>query len=549
MPSACATSTSALSTGWAACRDLPRDRPVTGAFVRLKLRLLRNQLGRGNQQIVGLVIVLLLVLVGAGASALVVATGSAPDPLLADLLVLFSAVLTVGWSFVPIAASGVDSTLDVARLALLPLRGRTHGPGLAVAALVGVGPLATIVVQLGFVPHGSGPLGMVLVLAAVAVQTVQVALLGRVAVSALGSLLLRRRTRELAFSLGAFLTVFVAFGLQLLAKSAPEISRPELARWAERLAWNPFGLAGRAGAVAIERGDSVALATAAGLLAGALAMVGLTARVWWWLVERELTTVSGAAGGRARRRAVLRGTRPLAVVAARELRYLWRHPVARTNTLTSFVLSGIYLVPQWSRLDDPAQVLLAATLVGTVGLSALNMLAIDGRAAASDVLCAPVPTILAGKAIARLLLALAVVSVVAVVIAARSGGWWYVPAALGIAAGAVGPILGVGTFASVAAPVPVPDVATGNPWSASPGQGCVTALAAFGLFVVAGVVSLPIAVAVVVAQGVLDSALALAVVALLAPGYGWLAWRLGSAAARRRVDGRIPELLVALAPK
>lgn len=198
---------------------------------------------------------------------------------------LFSAVLTVGWSFVPIATSGVDSTLDVARLALLPTAGPHPQPALAVATLVGVGPLATIVVQLGFVPHGSGPLGMVLVLAAVAVQTVQVALLGRVAVSALGSLLLRRRTRELAFSLGAFLTVFVAFGLQLLAKSAPEISRQELARWAERLAWNPSGWPDGPGPSPSNGATAWRWPPRRGLLAGALAMVGLTARVWWWLVE------------------------------------------------------------------------------------------------------------------------------------------------------------------------------------------------------------------------------------------------------------------------
>ncbi|MGD9751582.1 MAG: hypothetical protein AB7W59_11370 [Acidimicrobiia bacterium] len=526
---------------------------MIATFVRLKLRLLRNQLRRGRQQVAGLVVVLALGLLGAGAASLVVAAGRAEPAVFADLCVLFAALLSAAWLVLPIAASGIDTTLDVGRLALLPLRGRTHAAGLLAASLVGVGPLATLVVQLGFVAHGVGPLGIAMVGAAVTVQTVQVALLGRVATATLGAMLQRRRTRELAFSLGVLLTGSVGFGAQVLSSSVRGVSSDALGRWAQRAAWNPFGLAGRAAAVAIDGGDAGGggvgwVLPAGGLLLGALAIAALSARLWWLLVVRELTTTAAPAGPSARRRSRLRARSPVGAVLARELRYLWRHPVARTNTITSFVLSALYLLPQRSHLDDPPAVLLAAALVGTVGLSALNMLAIDGRAAATDVLCAPLGQVLAGKAAARLVLALAVVAVVASGLAASSGGWGYVPAALGIAGGMVGPILGVGAFASVAAPVPVPDVAGGNPWSAAPGQGCVTALASFGLFVVAGVAALPVVAAAVLAQVVLDRPAVLAVVALLAPGYGWLTWHLGAAAATRRAQGRVPELLAALAP-
>lgn len=515
---------------------------MVGLFVGLKLRLLRNQLRRGAQQVVGLVVVLGLVLSGAGGVTVVIALGRAEAAVFADLLVLFCAALAFGWALLPVAASGVDTTLDVSRLALLPLRGRRHGPGLFASALVGVGPIATVLVLLGFARHAPGLLAAPLLVAGLLVQTVQLVLLGRVVVAFLGALLRRRRTRELAFSLGALVTAAFGLGVQLLSRAAPGVSRRSLRRWAGWAEWNPFGLGGRGGALAL-RGELLA---AVGWLAAAAVVCLGSALLWWRLIERELTSITGDNGGRRRRRAVA-VRHPLAAVAQRELRYLWRHPVARTNTLTGLFLAVLYFVPQRASLDVPDHVVRAAGLVGAVGLSALNMLAVDGRAVAADLLCTTPRQLLSGKALARFVLGMVLVGTAAVALAAWSGGWVYVPVALALGAGLLGPILGVGAFASVAVPVPVPDVASGNPWASAPGQGCVTALAAFVLFVVAAVASSPIVVGAALSLE-RDSALGLALTALLAPVYGWALWRAGLHLAERQIRGRVPELLAALSP-
>lgn len=524
---------------------------MVGTLVGLKLRLLRNQLRRGSQQVLGLVLVLGIVAFGAGSLALVIALGRADGPLYADLLVLFSAGLTVGWALLPVAASGVDATLDVSRLALLPIRGRVHGPGLLLASMVGVGPLLTVLLLSGFAVQGAGVLGALGVAASVAVQSVQAVLVGRIVVSSLGALLLRRRTRELAFSLGALVTGLMGFGAQVVSRSVEGVERSTVEGWADAARWNPLGLGAAAGGRFLDPGpDGLSAADVFGgvvLLAAGTATCAVAALLWWRLVRRELTSITGDGGAPRRRRRTLPGRGPVTVVAARELRYLWRHPVARTNTITSLVLSGLVLLPQRAALDEPPRVLTAAMLVGTVGLSALNMLAVDGRAVQCDVLCADPAVVLTGKALARAALGTAVVAVVAVVLAALSGGWGYVPLTLLIALGLLGPVLGVGAFASVAMPVPVPDVATGNPWSSAPGQGCVTAIGAMLLFLVAAALSAPV-VAAVVAGHLTGSTVSLVLSALAAPAYGWWMWRLGLRAAGRRVAGRIPELLTALAP-
>ena len=67
----------------------------------------------------------------------------------------------------------------------------------------------------------------------------------------------------------------------------------------------------------------------------------------------------------------------------------------------------------------------------------------------------------------------------AVVLAARSGGWAYLPAALALSLAVAGVPLGVGAIVSVYAPFRVPD--TGSPFAnrnANTGQGCVIGLVA-----------------------------------------------------------------------
>ncbi len=518
---------------------------MVGVLVGLKLRLLRNQLQRGSQQVIGLVLLLALTVFGAGALALVIATGDFGTDGEAVLAVLVSGLTLLGWAVLPVAATGVDTVLDVGRLSLLPISWRRHGVGLLLASALSPGTVVTLLLLAGFLTHAPGVVAAVVAAAAIAVQATLGLLTGRIVVAALGGLLRRRRTRELAYSLGAIVTVALSLGGQWVARNTSRLERRHVEATAELSSWVPLNLGGRGLASALDGRVGIAVVE----LLGGAAVAALLVVLWWLLVRRELVTVGGPSTHRRRRSSTLAGARgPVSAVAFRELRYLWRHPIARTNLVTSVVLAGLVVVPTRSLDGGPASVLLACFLTGSVGLSALNMLATDGRAAWFDLVATDPATILRGKALARVAVAAVLVSLGTVLLATVGGaGWTYVAAVPPIAAGLLGVTLGVGVVASVTTPTPLPDIASGNPWAgSSPGQGCVTAIAAFALFLVSGIVSLPVAVGALVGARV--GPVVLAAVCVFAPAYGWAGWRIGLALAERRMRGRIPELLAALSP-
>jgi len=112
-------------------------------------------------------------------------------------------VLALGWATVPIAAFGVDETLDVGRLALLPIRRERLLTGLLAAAFLGVAPILTVLlvgVAAAAVVYSAAAVPVALV-AFVLVSTMCL-LLGRLTTSALSRLLRSRRGRDLAVLVG-----------------------------------------------------------------------------------------------------------------------------------------------------------------------------------------------------------------------------------------------------------------------------------------------------------------------------------------------------------
>jgi ABC-2 type transport system permease protein len=134
----------------------------------------------------------------------------------------------------------------------------------------------------------------------------------------------------------------------------------------------------------------------------------------------------------------------------------------------------------------------------------------------------------------------------AFVLAAISGGWAYVPVALGLAAGTTGAGLAVAAVLSVRAPFPTPDAR--NLFAAGgSGAGCAVALLQLLGLVSQAVLALP--VSALALAGVLWSKPLLAAVAVLGPLYGYLTWRRGIAIAARWVQPRQAELLDAVSPR
>ena len=122
---------------------------MVAVLVGLKLRLLRNALRQSAWRIVGVVLataygLFLVALAVVGMIALRF-TGVAVGP---DVVVVGLSALTLGWTLVPLLASGMDDTLDPGRFALLPLRARELLPGLVASSLVGVPGVATVLIAL-----------------------------------------------------------------------------------------------------------------------------------------------------------------------------------------------------------------------------------------------------------------------------------------------------------------------------------------------------------------------------------------------------------------
>jgi ABC-2 type transport system permease protein len=230
-------------------------------------------------------------------------------------------------------------------------------------------------------------------------------------------------------------------------------------------------------------------------------------------------------------------------VAAKELRYMWRDPRRRASLLSvvillAFPVAGVLM----GRTHARELVLLAGAGALVLCLQAVNQFGLDGPAFWMNVAAGGDPAAdLRGKNLAIAAPGAVVVTLEAVGLAALSGGWAYVPAALLLGAAAMGVTLGVANQASVLAPYPVADSAT-NLWGNN--AGCLTALTGLLALVLTGLLLGPIVTAVAVSLTLWRPGL----VAVAAGGaiYGFLLWRLGCRLAANRLSSRQLEVLQAV---
>jgi len=137
--------------------------------------------------------------------------------------------------------------------------------------------------------------------------------------------------------------------------------------------------------------------------------------------------------------------------------------------------------------------------------------------------------------------------VLAVALAAVTGGWRYVPVALFVAVGVLAVVLGVCDVVSVRFPYPVPEV-TSNLWAVEgTGQGCLVGLMQMVAFAVQGALLLP--VLTLVGVGVFVWRPLLAIACPVAVLYGLVLWRVGLGMGARWLRDHQPELLTALTPR
>ncbi|MBE6474210.1 MAG: transporter [Actinomyces succiniciruminis] len=337
---------------------------MVATLVQLRWRITLNALRNNIWAIVGLLLgaacalgMLAPLLLGA------VALGRL-DPTTVTLVVgALGAVVTIGWTVVPLLFTGVDATLDPRAIAAWTAPSRALSTGLAVAGACGlpgiITALALLIPVLTWAVAGSaGAAILALLLAPPTLATC--VLLGRSVVVRAG--VSSRRGRDLLAVVGFFAVMALAL-LPSLMNSLLDMERLEfggLARIARVLGLTPFGWALAApGYLAQGR-----VATAAVLTVGALALPLLLAPIWHRVVVRAMTgpaqtrTRSHAYHARGieeagdgaegldvlpwQRRLERASSGPTAAVAARCLRYWRSDPRYLVQVATTLLLVVVF---------------------------------------------------------------------------------------------------------------------------------------------------------------------------------------------------------------
>ncbi|MFG3226591.1 transporter [Kitasatospora sp. NPDC048194] len=526
---------------------VPDGRTVVRALVALKLRVLRNGLRRSPGRTAVYVIGGVVGLAFAGGVAFAMAMLNGRYAGSADAGVMLLGVLTLGWAALPLFLFSSDESSDPTRLTMLPLRPGPLLRGSLLAALIGPGPLISLVLVTGAALSGAqGGASAAAAVVGVPLAVLCLVTLSRAVAAGNARMLSSRRGKDFAIFGGlafALLVQVANVGSQsILGRHGEPLNLGPLEPIASVLRWIPPISAADATRTAGEGRYALALAQ----LAAAGVLLGLLLRWWRGSLQELMVTADSSTLEVARGVQASRGPRFLpagrtGAVMQRHLRYAWREPRAKAALFTSIgmtlVICVLSMVQGWSSVY-----LLAMT--GTfLGLQMLNLFGMDGSAfwMVAATLCTPADARdeLRGRAYAVLSYAVPVTVVLGLVLAAATGDWAGLPSALGLALAMLGCGVALGAVFSVLAPYTMP--ADSNPMrNAAPGQGGLILLNQFGSMIGVALLTLPVG-------GYLLWALASDgptwPVLLLGPLYGGLVGALGLRLAATRLLERTPEIL------
>ncbi|QAY70304.1 hypothetical protein [Xylanimonas protaetiae] len=522
---------------------------MVAQLVRLKLTLMANAFRRSVWQTIGIVVgslyavaVVLLAVVGA------IAGGTADAVVTGQVMVIVGAVAVLAWWLVPVFLYGVDATLDPHRFMTFGIPRPRLLAGLAVAGVVSVPGIATVLALVGAsFAWWRTPLALLAALVGAVVAVALCVVGSRAITTALSPLLESRRSREV-------LTIVTIVPLMLFGPAISWFSQrvatasdggdavPGLvADLANLLGWTPLGAPwGMAAAVH----DGAWLGALARLVI-ALATLAVAAWVWDRALARsfESPRETGSKGGHGKGLGWfdrLPAT-PVGAVAARTATYWGRDP----RYSTSFLVIPLLPVIMWfaGRDGAPEVMMIAAPITGWIlGFAISNDVAYDHTAFALHV-----ATGIDGKAdrwgraLPVLVAGLPVVVLYAVISVAVAGDWAWLPPLLGLSLGTLGASTGVSSLVSARWLYPVPKPGE-SPFKQPQGATGATMLAqtvGMGLTLLVSVPALALALAAIllshVVLGWVAFVVALAVgVAVLVVGVRWGA---------RTYDAKAPELL------
>lgn len=515
-------------------------------LLRLRLLLLRNTLLRSPWQLVAVIIgglyglgVLLGVTVG------LFALSAAPIGISRVIVVLAGSALVLGWVVIPLLASGVDQTLEPARLVTFPIPLNTLLLGLAVGGIVGVPGIVTTLAALATAGTWWRQPLVAVIAAVCSLLAALTCVVGSRAITTLSSTFTSgRRFREGAGFI-AFIPLVLLGPIIVSLSTGIRSASDALPGLAEALAWTPLGaLWAVPSDVALGNGGSALAHFVIGI-----ATLALLALLWRRslaiaLVTPAHTTSRTRGLGKLGFLAVFPAT-PAGAVAARALTYWIRDPrYARQLLVVPLIPVLMFFYSRYGTLDLLSSVSPLVALL--LSLSIFTDLSYEGTAFTTQ-LASGIRgrDDRLGRAAALASFGLPVVILLSVASVWISGSWPVLPGQLGLSVGIFLSGLGVSSFTSARIIIPVPSPGD-NPFKAAPGAGFTTALTTLVTWGVLAILALPELVLAIVgaATGVaLLGWIALAVGILL----GSVLLAVGIRSGGARLDRSAPELLERLA--
>jgi ABC-2 type transport system permease protein len=460
---------------------------MVATLLRLRLRLLGNSLKRSTWQLVATIIgglYALCVLIGVAAGLVALGIFGSLETI-TTVIILAGSAVTLGWVLFPLVLTGIEQSLDPARLAQFPVPLRTLLIALTLAGLLGIPGIVTTLTGLTTAAAWFRfPLAAVAAVVC-SILGVLIAVVASRAVSAASvGLQSSRRARELS-------GILILIPLMLLGPIIIGLSRGvadaagALPAIADGLGWTPLGAAWAVPA-ALAASDPLGA-----VLRLVIALTTLAALFWLWrfaLARALVTPAAGTARTRVRGKLgafALVPQTPAGAVAARCLIYWRRDPrYARQLIVVPLIPALLWFYSVLNGATD--LVMWTGPLIGfTFALTLAADISYDGTAFATHLIDGVSGRDdRVGRLAALAVFAVPITLILAVGGVAVANQWQHLPTLLGLSIGSLLTGFGVVSVSSARYVMPVPQ-AGDNPFKAAPGATFTTGLQ---MFVVWGIV-------------------------------------------------------------
>ncbi|CAN5505777.1 hypothetical protein BH10ACT4_BH10ACT4_07610 [soil metagenome] len=515
-------------------------------LLRLRLLVLKNSLLRSTWQLVAVIFGALYGLgILFGITVGLIALSGVPVPISRTVVVLAGSALVLGWVLIPLLASGIDQTLEPARLVTFPIPLDTLLLGLALSGLVGVPGIVTMLGSLATAGTWWQHPIIALIAAVCSAIAAATCIVGSRAVTTLSTLFTSgRRFREAAGFL-AIIPLVLLGPLIVSLSSGIRTATDALPGLANALAWTPLG------ALWAVPSDVAVGHWGQGALHFLIGVATFAALLLLWrrgLALALVTPAHSSSRSRGSGKLGLLGrfpATPAGAVAARSLTYWIRDPrYARQLLIVPLIPVLMFFYSRDGSLDLLHSVAPIVALL--LSLSIFSDLSYEGTAFATQISSGiRGRDDRLGRAAALGSFGLPIVILFSVGSVWISGSWDVLPGLLGLSIGIFLSGLGVSSYSSARIIIPVPGPGD-NPFKAAPGAGFTTALTTFATWGVLAVLVLPELVLAVV--GAATGVALLGWIGLVVGiGLGSVLMIIGIRLGGAQLDRAAPELLEHLA--